>query len=136
MPATLPLTSRRPSTTDEVFDAETLALLDELDVPLAADFDVDLDVAFGTPLEMYELTTADELARWDAVNAVKEGKTKARAELLAEYGARQDAKRHILAADPSITELVRERLVDVLLPYADRLRRTVRSGCRPEYAAA
>ncbi|MFG3042913.1 hypothetical protein ACGFYZ_39040 [Streptomyces sp. NPDC048330] len=135
MSATLTLTSHRPGT-GEVFDAETLALLDELDVPLAADFDVDLDVAFGTPLEMYELTTADELARWDAVNAVEAGKAEARAEFLAEYGARQDAARHILAADPSITELVRERLVDVLLPYADRLRRTVRPGYCPEYAAA
>ncbi|CAL9637093.1 hypothetical protein SUDANB120_06235 (plasmid) [Streptomyces sp. enrichment culture] len=135
MPATPTLTSHRPSI-GEVFDAETLALLEELDVPLSADFDVDLDMAFGTPLEMYELTTADELARWDAANAVKKGKTEARAEFLAEYGARHDAKRHILAADLSITELVRERLVDVLLPYADRRRRTVRSGCRPEYAAA
>ncbi|KUH35344.1 hypothetical protein [Streptomyces kanasensis] len=135
MPATPTLTSHRPSA-DEVFDAETLALLEELDVPLSADFDVDLDVAFGTPLEMYELATANELVRWDAANAVTKGKVEARAEFLAEYGARHDAKRHILAADPSITALVRERLVDVLLPYADRLRRTIRSGCRPEYAAA
>jgi hypothetical protein len=135
MPATLTLTSHRPST-GEVFDAETLALLDELDVPLPNFADVDLDIAFGTPLEMYELATADELARWDAASAVKRGKTEARAEFLAEYGARHDAKRHILAADPSIIALARERLVDVLLPYAGRLRRTVRSGCRPEYAAA
>lgn len=135
MPAIPTLTSHQPST-GKAFDAETLALLDELDVPLPNFANVDLDIAFGTPLEMYELATADELARWDAANAVKRGKTEARAEFLAEYGARHDAKRHILAADPSITALVRERLVDVLLPYADRLRRTVRSGCRPEYAAA
>ncbi|WP_128977378.1 hypothetical protein [Streptomyces roseicoloratus] len=137
MPATPTLTSHRPSA-DEVIDAETLALLDELDVPLSADFDVDvdLDVAFGTPLEMYELVTAGELARWDTASTVTKGKTKARDEVTAEYGARRDAARDILAADPSITALVRERLVDVLLPYADRLRRTVRSGCRPEYAAA
>ena len=110
MPAIPTLTSHQPST-GEAFDAETLALLNELDVPLPNFANVDLDIAFGTPLEMYELATADELAR-------------------------HDAKRHILAADPSITALVRERLVDVLLPYADRLRRTVHSGCRPEYAAA
>ncbi|MEU2181053.1 hypothetical protein [Streptomyces thermolilacinus] len=135
MPATPTLTSHRPSA-DEAFDAETLALLEELDVPLSADFDVDLDVAFGTPLEMYELVTAGELARWDTASTVTKGKTKARDEVTAEYGARRDAARDILSADPSITALVRERLVDVLLPYADRLRRTVRSGCRPEYAAA
>ncbi|MFD3663997.1 hypothetical protein ACFWVF_25995 [Streptomyces sp. NPDC058659] len=135
MPATPTLTSHRLSA-DEVFDAETLALLDELDVPLSADFDVDLDIAFGTPLEMYELVTAGELARWGAASTVKKGKTKARDDVIAEYGARREAARDILAADPSITARVRERLVDVLIPYADRLRRTIRSGCRPEYAAA
>ncbi|MFG2629966.1 hypothetical protein [Streptomyces sp. NPDC048473] len=135
MPATPTLMSHRPST-DELFDAETLALLDELDIPLSADFDVDLDVAFGTPLEMYELVTAGELARWDAASTVKKGKTKARDDVIAESGARRDAARDILAADPSITARVRERLVDVLIPHAARLRRTIRSGCRPEYAAA
>lgn len=56
MPATPTLTPHRTST-GEVVDAETLALLDELDVPLPtelADFDVDLGTAFGTPLEMHE----------------------------------------------------------------------------------
>ncbi|MEV5620361.1 hypothetical protein [Streptomyces bacillaris] len=62
-----------------------------------------MNVAFGTPLEMYDLVTADELARWDA-------------------------SRNILAVDSSITELVRERLVDVLLPYARRLRIPRRSA--------
>ncbi|WP_331725528.1 hypothetical protein OG596_38335 (plasmid) [Streptomyces sp. NBC_01102] len=138
MPATPTLMPHRPSA-DEVFDAETLALLDELDVPLPtelADFDVDLDVAFGTPLEMYELVTAGELARWDAASTAKKSKTKARDEVIAEYGARREAARDILAADPAITARVRERLVDVLIPYAGCLRRTIRAGCRPEYAAA
>ncbi|GAA1554124.1 hypothetical protein [Streptomyces globosus] len=121
MPTTPTLTSHRLSTS-EVVDAETLALLDELDVPLD-DFDVDLDVAFGTPLEMYELVTTGELARWDAASAAKKGKTKARGEVIAEAGARWEAARDILATDPTITARVRERLVDVLLPYADRLRR-------------
>jgi hypothetical protein len=106
----------------ENFDAETLALLAAVEVPLPDFADVDLDVAFGTPLEMYDLVTTDELARWDAASAVKKGKTKARGEVIAEYGARREAARDILAADPSITELVRERLVDVLLPYAAQLR--------------
>ncbi|MEU6621901.1 hypothetical protein ABZ926_14150 [Streptomyces litmocidini] len=128
-----------PSTTAEVFDAETLALLDELDVPLSADFDIDIDVAFGTPLEMYEPAgTAREMRRYAA--AVLTVPPDRRHELALAYGAaiaaRVDAGRDILAVDPTITARVRERLVDVLLPYADRLRRTVRSGCRPEHAAA
>ncbi|MFC8009267.1 hypothetical protein [Streptomyces cinereoruber] len=138
MPATPTLTAHRPSN-DEVFDAETLALLDELDVPLSADFDVDLDVAFGTPLEMHEPAgTAREMRRYAA--EVLTVPLDRRQELALAYGAeitaRVDAGRDILAADPSITARVRERLVDVLLPHADRLRRTIRSGCRPEYAAA
>ncbi|CAL9675716.1 hypothetical protein [Streptomyces sp. enrichment culture] len=138
MPATPTLPSHRPSN-DEVFDAETLALLDELDVPLSADFDVDLDIAFGTPLEMHEPAgTAREMRRYAA--AVLTVPPVRRQELAlvhgAEITARVEASRDILAADPTITARVRERLVDALLPYADRLRRTVRSGCRPEYAAA
>nr|BAK19832.1 hypothetical protein [Streptomyces rochei] len=115
----------------EQFDSETLALLDELDVVIPEFGDLDLDVAFGTPLEMYDLVTTDELARWDAAAAVKKGKTKARDEVISESGARREAARDILAADPSITELVRERLVDVLLPYAAQLRIT-----RPAAAAS
>ncbi|MFJ7069742.1 hypothetical protein [Streptomyces sp. NPDC101115] len=138
MPATLTLTSHRRST-DEVFDAETLALLDELDVPLSADFDVDLDIAFGTPLEMHELAgTAREMRRYAAevLTVPLDHRHEFALTHGAEITARVDAGRDILAADPTITARVRERLVDVLLPYADRLRRTVRSGCRPEYAAA
>ncbi|MFJ3099072.1 hypothetical protein [Streptomyces hydrogenans] len=141
MPATLTLTSHRPSS-GEVFDAETLALLDELDVPLPTDLtdaEVDLDAAFGTPLEMYEPAgTAREMRRYAA--AVLTVPPDRRQELALAHGAeitaRVDAGRDILATDPSITARVRERLVDVLLPHAARLRRTIRSGCRPEYAAA
>lgn len=141
MPATLTLTSHRPSS-GEVFDAETLALLAEIDVPLPVDLDdaeVDLDAAFGTPLAMYEPAgTAREMRRYAA--AVLTVPPDRRHELAlahgAEIAARVDAGRDILAADPSITARVRERLVDVLLPHAARLRRTIRSGCRPEYAAA
>ncbi|MER7048925.1 hypothetical protein [Streptomyces jumonjinensis] len=106
----------------ERFDAETLALLEAVEVPLPDFAGIDVDVAFGTPLEMYGLVTSDELVRWDAASALKKGKTKARDEVIAESGARRDAARDILAADPTATELVRERLVDVLLPYAAQLR--------------
>ncbi|MFB8442736.1 hypothetical protein ACFC7A_27165 [Streptomyces niveus] len=111
-----------PSTPAEHFDTETLALLEAIEVPLPDFGDLDLDIAFGTPLEMYGLVTLDELARWDVASAVTKGKTKARNEVIAESGARREAARDILAADPSITVLVRERLVDVLLPYAAQLR--------------
>ncbi|MFJ6355170.1 hypothetical protein ACIQKB_37645 [Streptomyces sp. NPDC092046] len=121
MTATPTLTSRQPSL-GEAFDAETLALMNELDVPLTMDFDADLDVFFGTPLEMHDLVTTNELARWDAAAAVKKDKTKARDEVVAEYGARREAARDILKDDPSITARVRERLVDLLLPYAVQLR--------------
>lgn len=141
MPATPTLTSRR-SSTGEVVDAETLALLDELDVPLPVDFndvEVDLDVAFGTPLEMYEPAgTAREMRRYAAaVLAVPPDRRYGLAVAYgAEIAARVDAARAILATDLAITARVRERLVDVLLPHAARLRRTIRSGCRPGYATA
>ncbi|MFF2927178.1 hypothetical protein ACFVTP_33040 [Streptomyces celluloflavus] len=130
--------TRRPaaSLATETFDTETLALLEAVEVPLPPFTDLDLDVAFGTPLEMYGLATADELVRWDAAAAVKKGKTKARDEVIAEYGARREAARDILAADPSITELVRERLVDVLLPYAAQLRITRPAAAAPLPIAA
>ncbi|GGY78903.1 hypothetical protein GCM10010363_69790 [Streptomyces omiyaensis] len=141
MPATLTLTSHRPSS-GEVFDTETLALLDELDVPLPVDLDdaeVDLDIAFGTPLAMYEPAgTAREMRRYAA--AVLTVPPDRRHELALAHGAeitaRVDASRDILAIDPSITARIRKRLVDVLLPHTAHLRRTIRSGARPEYAAA
>ncbi|MFE6743883.1 hypothetical protein [Streptomyces tubercidicus] len=106
----------------EVLDTETLALLEAIEVPFPDFAGIDLDIAVGTPLEMYGLVTAEELARWDAAAAVTKGKTKVRNEVIAAFGARRDAARDIVAADPSITARVRERLVDVLLPYAARLR--------------
>ncbi|MFI8916522.1 hypothetical protein ACIGW4_33610 [Streptomyces sp. NPDC053513] len=140
MPTTL--TFRQAHTTEGPFDAETLALLDELDVPLPtelADLDADLDIAFGTPLEMYEpACTAREMRRYAAAVLVVPPDRRHELALAhgAEITARVDAGRDILAADPTITACVRERLVDILLPHAARLRRTIRSGCRPEYAAA
>ncbi|MYR27806.1 hypothetical protein GTW68_16555 [Streptomyces sp. SID4945] len=103
------------------FDTETLALLEAVEVPLLKFSDLDLDVAFGTPMEMYDLVTTDELARWDAVSTVK-GRARARDEVVADSGARRDAARDILAADPTVTELVRERFVDILIPAARQLR--------------
>ncbi|GAA3381198.1 hypothetical protein GCM10020367_71530 [Streptomyces sannanensis] len=110
----------------EVFDAETLALLDAVEVPLP-EFgdDVDLDVAFGTPLEMYEPAgTPREMRRYAAaiVAGPKTSYSRLRDEAGAEIAARMDAARDIVATDPSIAELVRERLVDVFLPYAAQLR--------------
>ncbi|WP_432171182.1 hypothetical protein [Streptomyces sp. 1222.5] len=105
---------RRPAT--ERFDSETLGLLDELDVELPEFGDVDLDVVFGTPLEMYEFVTPGELARFDAAAGARDGRTKAQDEVGFEFAARRDAARDIVAADASITERVRERLLEALEP--------------------
>ncbi|MFF8575517.1 hypothetical protein ACF06L_30280 [Streptomyces sp. NPDC015408] len=101
--------------TTEHFDAETLALLDELDVRIPEFGGVGLDVAFGTPLEMYEAGSlpherVDGLDITAAVAAIEARESR----LL--------AARDIVATDPTATELVRERLVDVLLPHAAQLR--------------
>ncbi|MGW2426625.1 hypothetical protein ACWC0C_47060 [Streptomyces sp. NPDC001709] len=106
--------TRRPAT--ERFDSETLGLLDELDVELPEFGDVDLDVVFGTPLEMYESVTPGELARFDAAAGARGGRTKAQDEVGFEFAARRDAARDIVAADASITERVRERLLEALEP--------------------
>lgn len=108
--------TRRPaaSLASESFDAETLALLAELEVELPEFGDVDLDMAFGMPLEMYaaghlpheQLDGLDIKAAIEAIEAREN---------------RMLAARDI-AADPVATEPVRERLVDVLIPYAAQLR--------------
>ncbi|MDX3170270.1 hypothetical protein PV736_27410 [Streptomyces scabiei] len=110
-------TTSRPtaSLATENFDAETLALLEAVEVPLPDFADLDLDVAFGTPLEMHEAGTLphERLDGLDITAAV------------AAIEARENrmlAARDIVATDPTVTELVRERLVDVLLPYAAQLR--------------
>jgi hypothetical protein len=103
--------TRRPtaSLASESFDRETLALLEELEVELPEFGDIDLDVAFGTPLELHEpYATSREKGLTDH-------------ELLKQFFARRHAARDILADDPAVTALVRERLVDVLLPYASQL---------------
>jgi hypothetical protein len=95
------------------FDSETLALLDELDVELPDFGNVDLDVVFGTPLEMYEADVLphEQLNGLDIYAAI---------EAIEARENRLVAARDI-AADPAVTALVRERLVDVLVPYASEL---------------
>ncbi|MFH9216142.1 hypothetical protein [Streptomyces globisporus] len=119
-------TSSRPTAglATENFDAETLALLKAVEVPLPDFGGLDLDVAFGTPLEMFEAGPLphERLDGLDITAAV------------AAIEARENrmlAARDILVTDPTATELVRERLVDVLLPYAAQLRIT-----RPAAATA
>ncbi|MEU2770516.1 hypothetical protein ABZ628_27805 [Streptomyces diastaticus] len=114
--------TRRPAAsfaTEEHFDTETLALLDELNVGLHEFGGLDLDVAFGMPLEMFEVgplphERLDGLDITAAVAAIEARET------------RMLAARDIVATDPTALELVRERLVDVLLPYAAQLRITRR----------
>ncbi|MEU1407851.1 hypothetical protein ABZ471_36940 [Streptomyces sp. NPDC005728] len=99
----------------ESFDAETLALLDAIEVDLPEFGDIDLDVAFGTPLDMYEaselpyehLAGLDEKSARDAIRARHD---------------RLLAAADITADDPTIVVRVQERLIDVLLPYAAQLR--------------
>ncbi|MDQ0408708.1 hypothetical protein ABVB69_35095 [Streptomyces sp. NPDC000349] len=115
--------------TTEYFDAETLALLDELDVGVPEFGAIDLDVSFGTPLEMYEdgPLPHERLDGLDITAAV------------AAIEARENrllAARDIVATDPTATELVRERLVDVLLPYAAQLRITPPAAAAPLPLAA
>ncbi|MEV0981946.1 hypothetical protein [Streptomyces sp. NPDC049915] len=110
--------TRRPTAglAHEVFDAETIALLNALEVELPDFGNIDLDVAFGTPLEMYEAGVLpheqlDGLDIYAAIEAIE-----ARENRLA---AARD-----IATDAAVTALVRERLVDVLVPYAAQLNLT------------
>ncbi|MFD6876977.1 MULTISPECIES: hypothetical protein [unclassified Streptomyces] len=124
-------TTRRPaaSLATETFDAETLALLKAVEVPLPDFADIDVDVAFGTPLEMYAAGPLphEQLDGLDITAAI------------AAIEARENrmlAARDITATDPTATELVRERLVDVLLPYAAQLRITRPAAAAPLPLAA
>ncbi|MGP3637232.1 hypothetical protein ACTU45_28465 [Streptomyces sp. 24-1644] len=117
---------RRPaaSFTTEHFDTETQELLAAIDVELPDFGDLDMDIAFGTPLEMYEAGPLPH-ERLDGLDMTAD---------LAASEARENrmlAARDIAATDSTATELVRERLVDVLLPYATQLRIT-----RPAAATA
>ncbi|MCZ1012658.1 hypothetical protein [Streptomyces lydicus] len=119
--------TRRPtaSLATEHFDTETVALLDAVAVELPDFGPVDLDIAFGTPLDMYEPAgTRREMARYAAAVVACDPALRMQqsVEAGAEIAARRDAARDIVASDPSITAQVRERLVDVLLPYAAQLR--------------
>ncbi|MFJ5142746.1 hypothetical protein [Streptomyces sp. NPDC088707] len=145
MQTTLAPTDRltaRPHHDEEALDGQTLALLDALDVPLPNlddGLDVGLDVLFGTPLELHEpAATIRERRRYAAALATTPADQRfalshAHA---AEIAARVDAARDIVATDPTVTALVRERLVDALLPYAARLRRTICTGRRRTEPAA
>ncbi|MEU1568617.1 hypothetical protein ABZ504_51475 [Streptomyces mirabilis] len=111
--------TRRPaaSLATEDFDVETQELLDAIEVELP-DFggaDLDLDVAFGTPIEMYETGFLPH-ERWEGLDAATA------IQRLRAWHDRQLAAADILADDPEIAVRVRERLVDVLLPYAAQLR--------------
>lgn len=99
---------------DECFDLETQRLLEDVAVDLPEFGNIELDVAFGTPLEMYEAGPLphERLDGLDITAAV------------AAIEARENrmlAAHDIAATDPTVTELVRERLVDVLIPYAAQL---------------
>ncbi|MFJ9412442.1 hypothetical protein [Streptomyces sp. NPDC101393] len=122
--------TRRPTAglATEVFDTETLALLDAADVALPEFGPVDLDIAFGTPLDMYEPAgTQREMTRYAAAVVACDPALRMQqsVDAGAEIAARRDAARDIAADDPTIAELVRERLVDVLLPYTAQLRITL-----------
>ncbi|MGW2612699.1 hypothetical protein ACWC4A_51925 [Streptomyces mirabilis] len=103
-----------PGLAAEFFDNETLALLEVAEVPLPEFGRIDLDVAFGTPLEMYaagplpheQLDGLDIHAAIEAIEAREN---------------RMLAARDIAADPAAATELLRERLADVLLPYAAHL---------------
>ncbi|MFI8769504.1 hypothetical protein ACIGN6_31995 [Streptomyces sp. NPDC053792] len=125
MPTTLALNIRLNAGTThhdtEVFDAETLALLDALDIDLPAITDVDLDVYYGTPLEMHEPAgTLREMRQYAA--AILAAPVVQRYQLSCAHGneirARVDAARDIVATDPTIVPLVRERLAAALVRTA------------------
>ncbi|MCX0241837.1 hypothetical protein [Streptomyces drozdowiczii] len=124
-------TTSRPSAglATENFDAETLALLEAVEVPLPDFGGLDLDVAFGMPLEMFEAGPLPH-ERLDGLDI---------AAAVAAIEARENrmlAARDIVATDPTATELVRQRLVDVLLPYATQLRITRPAAAAPLPIAA
>lgn len=108
---------RRPaaSLATEAFDVETQELLAAVEVELPDFGDVDLDVAFGTPLSMYEAG----LLRHERLEGLDR---EAANEAIEARENRMLAARDIAAADPSIASFVRERLADILLPYATQLR--------------
>ncbi|MFI8200877.1 hypothetical protein ACIF6K_30890 [Streptomyces sp. NPDC085942] len=122
-------TTSRPTAglATENFDAETLALLEAIEVELPEFGDLDLDVAFGTPLEMFEPAgTQGEMRRYVAEIVAAPVDQRYALSLVhgAEITARIDAARDIVVSDLTTMKLIRERLVDVLLPYAAQLRIT------------
>ncbi|MGW3274846.1 hypothetical protein ACWDFH_25745 [Streptomyces kronopolitis] len=100
--------TRRPtaSLATEHFDTETVALLDAVAVELPDFGPVDLDIAFGTPLDMYEPAgTRREMARYAAAVVACDPALRMQQSVEAgpEIAARRDAARDIVASDPSIT---------------------------------
>ncbi|MCX4554273.1 hypothetical protein [Streptomyces sp. NBC_01500] len=129
------LKGRTMSFTDECFDLETQRLLEAVAVDAPEFGDIDLDIAFGTPLEMNEAdllpreqVTSREDSRTEFIDALITADTTRRARLHAAHD--------INAADPGIARLVRERLVDVLLPYTAQLRITPLASVTPLPLAA
>ncbi|MDW4917371.1 hypothetical protein [Streptomyces californicus] len=122
-------TTSRPtaSLATENFNDETLALLEAIEVELPEFGDLDLDVAFGTPLEMFEPAgTQREMRRYAAEILAAPVDQRYALSLVhgAEITARIDVARDIVVGDLTTMKLVRERLVDFLLPYAAQLRIT------------
>lgn len=121
--------TRRPtaSLATEHFDTETQELLDAIDVELPDFGDIDTDVAFGTPLEMYEAgplphERLEGLDLADAIDAIEAREN------------RMLAAHDIAADDPTIAAQVRERLVDVLLPQAHLLGRLAEMNLPLDFA--
>ncbi|WP_234339839.1 MULTISPECIES: hypothetical protein [Streptomyces] len=107
----------------EDFDAETLALQEAVEVQLPEFTDLDLDAAFGTPLDEPASTRRKMRAYVAAVVAAAPSQShELSLSHSAEIQARVDAARDIVADDPTISARVREYLVDALLPYAAQLR--------------
>ncbi|WP_030997756.1 hypothetical protein [Streptomyces sp. NRRL F-5630] len=104
-------------------DAETLALLDQIDIPLAAAaapasaVEADLDAMFGTPLALHEVCALPaEAALLSPTDPSPNANT------AGDFLARRQAALDIVADDPHLTARVRERLVDILIPAAWQLR--------------
>jgi len=120
------VTSAPAGLATEVFDAETLALLADIEVDLPDFGSVDLDVVFGTPLSLYEggLLPGESI---DGLEGLEGDDLKAAIESAVDAReSRMYAAADITADDPTIAARVREVLADVLLPYAAQLARPVR----------
>ncbi|ASY37049.1 MULTISPECIES: hypothetical protein [unclassified Streptomyces] len=104
------------------FDAETLALLDQLDIPLAAAaapasaVECDLDAMFGTPLALHEVWALPaEAALLSPTVPSLNANT-----VVGDFLARRQAALDIVADDPHLTARIRERLDrDAVMPFPE-----------------